>query len=1067
MVRLLLALGLLAIGAQQEIDPALRTAVDRYLTAQVTEDVDGYMALWSKTAKRPSLDQLKYVFASGDDKFMDLEITRAVVTADTARVRGAVTRIRTAINATNPDGSPRMFTTRLQFALAYVREDGEWKLVREGSPADDLAAALVATEDASARGALLQADADLVNTRLVDALGRQADALARNSQFERALAIYDRGIEVAVAMKDRRAEGQMLQNRANSLYFLGDFAGALSAYEQRLAIERELKNDEGIASALVGIATIRYARHEYSTALKQYLEAFEIQERLGDEALAATTLVSTANVRYLQGDFDAAIADYRRAEVLKRKYHDLAGAAMALEGLGRTYAAQGDFASAFVAFAALLDEATRRRDVRRQASAFHNIGDVHTKLANLDAARVAYDESRKVYEAGKDLANAGRALHGTAIVELMAGRMPEAEQAYEKSRAACAAAKPEASDCVARALVGLGYALAAQERWDAAIVSYRKGIESFQALKATEAAARAQVGLAEALSGKEEYVAAMAEATSARHVAVTLGTDDLLWRALVSQSRAQRKLTRAQDAFKSAKDAVLAVRRMADASLLRPGHAIARDTSAAYAHLAIVQVEAGDAAGAWETVEEMRAKALRNALAPNEREISRGMTDEERETERALAAELTALHVQRDRENAQANPDAERLKRLDAAIGPATEKRNAWQRILFARIPDLSTWRGLSAPAAIADFAAALPIDRQLAVQFVVGEQELLVLTALRTGQAVELGAKVVPIKLRALAEKVARVVDPAALGDVVAWRKAAPEFMTLLPADVIDQMVAANSVVVIPDDMLWRIPFEALPVGGAYLGDATRVIYAASMTSLVRAPARTGEAPAFRVAVLAAPEVAPPVVEGLKSTAPTWTLRAADAALAHAARIESAAGKEQVTLISGAGATEDAFRSAASIASVLHVEGPFRVNAASPLFSSILLAPTPQAGAAGAPVPPAQDGVLEAREIPSANLSSRVVLFADPAALSMRDSAAAVPALHWVWRAGGIDALVVRRWGSDESIAGDLLAAFYDALRDGATPASAQRAAVDAVRKARPDLPPGAWAGWLSISAR
>ena len=671
----MLVLAVCAVELQQEIDPALKAAVDRFLSTQVSEDVDGYLALWSRTAERPQVHQLRSIFDAGDDKFLDFEITRASIDGATARVRLAVTRVRTVVKMTNPDGSPRMFSSRVQFSLSYVLEEGEWKLVREGSPVDELAVTLIQTNDSAIRAKLLQTETDLVTSRLVDAIGRRADQLAQRNEYRSALGLYERGLEVARAVGDRKSEGQMLQNIANSHYFLRDLPTALATYEKRLALERSVANDDGIASALVGIATIRYSTHDYTTALVSYREALAIQERLNEEALVATTLISTANVQYLQGDFEGAIADYRRAEVLKRKYDDFGGAAMALEGLGRTYAAQGDYAAALLAFSGVLDESRKRKDPRRQASALQNIGDTHIRLGNLDAARTSYDESRQGFEKVGDLANAGRVLQGTAVTELLSGRFAPAEAAYGKSIAACTSATPSSdAECIARALVGLGFAQAAQERYDDAIRSYRKSITAFELLKgveAVEAAARARVGLAEALSGKEEYVAAIVEAIEARRAAVVLEADDLLWRALVAQARAQRKLGKKDESLGTARAAVAAVQAMAREALQRPGHAVPRDTTAAYSTAAILQAEAGDAAAAWITAEEMRAHALRAAIATNEREIARGMTADERAAERTAAAEITALFAQHDREKGLPKPDAARLARLDAALKSA------------------------------------------------------------------------------------------------------------------------------------------------------------------------------------------------------------------------------------------------------------------------------------------------------------------------------------------------------------------------------------------------------------
>ncbi len=489
MIRVLIVvLAVCAVQLQQEIDPALKAAVDRFFAAQVSEDVEGYLALWSRTAERPQVHQLRSIFDGGDDKFLDLEITRASIDGTTARVRLAVTRVRTAVNFKNPDGSPRLLSSRLQFSLSYVLEEGEWKLVREGSPVDELAVTLIQTNDPLIRAKLLQTETDLVTSRLVDAIGRRADQLAQRNDYRSALGVYERGLEVARAAADRKSEGQMLQNIANSHYFLRDLPTALATYEKRLALERSVANDDGIASALVGIATIRYSTHDYTIALTTYREALAIQERLDEEALVATTLISTANVQYLQGDFEGAIADYRRAELLKRKYDDFGGAAMALEGQGRTYAAQGDYAAALLAFSGVLDESRKRNDPRRQASALQNIGDTHIRLGNLDAARTSYDESRQGFEKMGDLSNAGRVLQGSAVTELLSGRFAPAEAAYGKSIAACTAATPSSdAECIARALVGLGFAQAAQERYDDAIRSYRKSITAFELLKGVEA----------------------------------------------------------------------------------------------------------------------------------------------------------------------------------------------------------------------------------------------------------------------------------------------------------------------------------------------------------------------------------------------------------------------------------------------------------------------------------------------------------------------------------------------------------------------------------------------------
>lgn len=578
-------------------------------------------------------------------------------------------------------------------------------------------------------------------------------------------------------------------------------------------------------------------------------------------------------------------------------------------------------------------------------------------------------------------------------------------------------------------------------------------------MKETENAARARVGLAEALSGKEQYAAATETAIDARRTAVVLEADDLLWRALVAQARAQRKLGKKAESLGAAKAAVSAVQRMAAAALQRPGHAVPRDTTAAFATAVVLHAEHGDAAAAWTTAEAMRAHALRAALAVNERDIARGMTDEEKGAERAADAELRPLFAQQDREKRLPKPDAARLAHLESAIKEATARRATSKEQLFTRLPELRAWRGLAPPAAFDDVKSVVETGGLL-MQFVLDERDLVVLTAEHSAEGVITGAHVVSIRRQVVAERVARAIDPSSLGDAETWRRISADLVKLLPVPVVTQVTAARRLVVIPDDMLWRVPFEALPLGTGYLGDQATVAYAASVTSLVRAPSSSAAPSPMKVVVAAAPEIPQVVAEMLKTTAPSWTLQSPDAAEKEAAKVRSTFGKEDTTVVIGNAATEEAVRSGAAAALVLHLGAPFRLNAASPLFSPILLSrPEPAEG------PPSRNGILEAREIPNADLAARVAVFSDPASLSMREAAAALPAFQWIWRAGGIETLIVRRWGGDETASADLLAVFYEGLRSGESAADAMHSARAAARKS--SAPPQTWAGWLVLTAR
>lgn len=1050
--------------AQQapDVDPAVRAVVERFFATQQAEDAEGYLALWSPRANtRPRPEQLQFIFESGDDRFIDLSITRASVAEDAARVRVSVTRVRTDTRLKNPDGSPRLLSTRLRFALSLVRESGEWKIVREGAPADELAQALIQAEDPAERRRIRESEPDLLTARLVEAIARQADSFAQTGQYKAAQVIYERSLEVAAAIGDRKAEGQAIQNIANSLYFQRDFAGALRLYERRLGLEREIDNEEGIASALLGVATIRYSDHEYGRALEAYREALAIQETLGDAAMISTTLISTGNVQYLQGDYEAAIADYRRAEELKRQYSDLSGAATALEGLGRVYSAQGDFAAALAAFSGVLDERRERNDIARQALVLQSIGEIHFRLGNTDQARATFDESRRHFETANDMGSAGRVLQGAALNELVAGRFPVAEKAYAGSIAQCTKAADQ--ECIARAQVGLAFALAAQQKLDEAVTSYGRSIASFGALKMADAEARARIGLADVLLGQGDAAGSLAEAARARHTGVALQSDDLLWRALVAEARAERKLKRHDSAMGAAKAALLAVERMSAAALDRPGQAVSRDTTAAFATMAVMQAEAGDAAGACATAERMRAHALRAWLAPHEREIARGMTASEREEERRLATELATLLVRRDRQKELPNPDARQLETLASAIDDVARRRRAARDALFGRLPELRAWRGLGRPATADDLGQILAVPGRLVIQFVVDDHDLVVI-ALRAGSS---AAHVIPMERQILAERIAAALDRTALADARAWRTGSAALWQLLPPSVHEAVKGATSVVIVPDDVLWRLPFEAMPVGEGYLADVAPVTYATSIGAMVLAPVPPAAGGKRPVLVVHSPDLPAGMVDTLKATAPTWILRPAETAAAEATVVSPEGVDVPAVVRAGAQAHKDAFRVEGESLpyAAVHIGAPFRVNSASPLFSPLLLAARPPStsiedtdGRAG------EDAGLMAREVFMAGPLAPVVIFSDPGALARRDAAASLAPISWAWRSAGASTMILRRWGGDEGPALEVVERFHDGLRDGRTPEEALHAALAALRRTQAGRAPGAWVGWMLV---
>jgi CHAT domain-containing protein len=215
---------------------------------------------------------------------------------------------------------------------------------------------------------------------------------------------------------------------------------------------------------------------------------------------------------------------------------------------------------------------------------------------------------------------------------------------------------------------------------------------------------------------------------------------------------------------------------------------------------------------------------------------------------------------------------------------------------------------------------------------------------------------------------------------------------------------------------------------------------------------------------MVGAPDMSAAMRDRVAATAPGWTLRTPDTTAVELQRVTASYGDPAPAALGGARATESAVRARMPPSRVIHIAAPFRMNSASPLFSSVLVAPDP---AATGTVVADNDAALEAREVVNLDLRATAVVVSDGAAASMRDGAAASEAVQWAWRAAGVPSLVLPRWTVDGGAPAELLGELHRRLHAGESPANALQAARALLRAREETRAPYFWAGWIVIGPR
>jgi hypothetical protein len=281
-----------------------------------------------------------------------------------------------------------------------------------------------------------------------------------------------------------------------------------------------------------------------------------------------------------------------------------------------------------------------------------------------------------------------------------------------------------------------------------------------------------------------------------------------------------------------------------------------------------------------------------------------------------------------------------------------------------------------------------------------------------------------------------------------------------VLLAPIASRLGDHDRFLVLPDDLLWKVPIEALIAGDRDLASRGRVTYATSLVTLALQYAAQTDAVEHAAprtfGGVAAPEIGESLRAQLSVTAPDWAVPDPTAAVESTRRFAGFyAGAARV--VTGAEAVEAAVTALADTVDVLHVAAPFQISAASPLFSSVLLAARDEVPGAGR---------WELREWFRERGRARTIVLPDGAWLGGAGAGPVFDALAWCAAASGASRVVLGRWPPAGFATDAVLSAWHERFaKPDADASSALRDAIASVRADSGDAP-ASWAGIRLIGA-
>ena len=879
-----------------------------------------------------------------------------------------------------------------------------------GTAAKDLAARLATADNPDQ---LLAANAGLVNAELAEALVEQGTTARNRGDTAKALAALNLARMIAERTESAGARASALNGLGLVYSDRGDYAYALESYRASLELSREAHDDAGAARVLTNLSGMYSAIGDLQVAQEHLGQGLEIARKLNDKRLLTSALGNMAVLYARRGDYLHALALLQQCNELLKDGPDKRGLAANLNNTGNVYLWQGDLEQARAYFEREM-EVARSADLKPLvAIAWMGLGRVAEFRGDLRGAIANYEKSLAV-------------LNET-------GNRPFA-----------------ASDLT---YIGSAYSwLGEQEK---AIEYFQKGLEIQKAVHAGSEAALTMGRIAEVYNRKGDYAKALEAASEAREMANAGGLREAAWRADLEAGRAQQGLGEKAQAEQRFRDAIATI------EALRQGVGGAETQQESffetklepYHRMVGLLIASGRSAEAFQFAERAKARVLTDVLRNGRAELAAQMSEEERARDQNLRVRMASLNTQLMR--ARNGGSRQQAASMTADLARERADYENFQNELYIRHP---TWKAAGGKMESVSADQALAADPKIAFLEFVAAKDRVYGFASQGSQKVK--SFTVPISREALTKQVELFQNQLA-GRNLAFRSTASDLYQKLIAPAGLDLAKTRQLVVVPDGVLWELPFQALAnPQGRYLLDECAVSYAPSLTALktmsdVKRQRRSTPAGVRLFAM------GDPAVEnragGMQALVREETFDALPGARTEVQTLAKIYG-DGSRVYMGADARESVFKAEAGKARVLHLATHAVLNNASPLYSYLLMA-RDQGGT--------EDGLLEARELLTMNLSAElVVLSACETARGHVGAGEGMIGLSWALLVSGVPTTVLSQWKVASESTSALMTAFHQNRAKDMSDAEALRAAALSVRRNPAYQHPFYWAAFTLIGA-
>ncbi len=976
------------------------------------------------------------------------------------------------------------------------------------SEMNELAAALARAGSEEEQERLLGVKKGLTGGELPAALNARATPLIQKGDYAEALRLSQLAAQLAERSGDRAALGNALHNMGLLYNRQNRAAQALDLLQKSLAVFEETGDKRAMARGLHHIALIHRSQGRPEQSLTYSNRSLTFSEECGDKSLSAAALNnigivhkmqgrhelaiefqrrslalaeeagdrlvardasnSIGNVYQAQGLYEQALDYYRRSRALGEEMGDRAGVARAIYNIGAVYNFQGRYAEALACFQESIrigEELGAAADKRDLAYNFHSLGRLYGSQGRYEQALEYYHKSLKIREEVNDRFGVGQTLNNIGIVYKSQGRYEQALEWFQKRLKL--AEEMGVKEGVATSFSNIGDVYRQQGRRDLALEHHQRSLRLREEMGDRRGICVVLEKLAQLYQDEGNFPEMLKAGRRAAGLAEEINAPEELWKGQEQVGRALRALNQtaeARQSFISAIDTIERVRREV-AGGEQQQQSFLENRLSPWLGMVELLISRREHAEALTYAEASKARVLLDALQTGRAGLRQSLSQQERQAEEGRRLKLVTLNSQLTGEARRDKPDPARVSALRAEVEKARLEYEDFETGLYAAHPELKVQRGEAPVITPGELAALLPDEASALLEYVVADDETYLFAVTKATGKSEADVRVytLPVKREELAKRTEAFRLQLA-GRDLGFRASALKLYELLLKPAEAQLRGKTNLVIVPDNTLWDLPFQALLNGSnRFLLEEAAVAYAPSLTVLREMSRRrkgqgSGDAPATLLALgnplpgrgAGGGGAATPALRGGR-------LEALPEAEQEVKALGRLYGASRSRIYTGAEAREDRFKSEAGGARIIHFAAHGLVDNGSPMYSHLALS----AGDTN------EDGLLEAWEL------TRLDLKADLAVLSAcetaRGRAAAgegVIGLSWAMFIAGVPSLVVSQWKVESAGTRELMVNFHRGLISPARPAKSEalRQAALKLMKNPETNHPFYWAGFVLV---